>query len=462
MRGTVVVSLLLACAVVARAADERGWTGGEVAAGTARVTAPPEPVDRAVPPALAAKVRGPTVLFYFSPKCPHCRRVAREIRGLHERLAAHGASVLGVATGGSRKADIAEFVGTFGIPFPVVEDTDRAVQQAFGFRSTPSAVLVDRKGRTEVTVRDLWFPYQPGLDAIIEGRVAGDPFARLAGAEPDSQYLGHYACGACHTQEHASWRLTHHSIAWRTLERARKTEDGACTGCHVTGRGHPDGWSGESHGALVDVGCEACHGPAGPHDGARAEARASCAGCHDEKHSIAFSYEKGLPLLDHYLIASLSAEEARKREQALWRGEAPRELLAFPVGKNVGPAACRSCHPEQHDWWATDAHARAMDALRPKDADDPACVRCHATPERSDPASPPTALSDFAILDGVSCESCHGPGEAHVQAEGGSSNIEGLGDDCPVCVIEAVCTGCHTPEWDPDWNLDRRLKQIGH
>ena len=41
-----------------------------------------------------------------------------------------------------------------------------------------------------------------------------------------------------------------------------------------------------------------------------------------------------------------------------------------------------------------------------------------------------------------------------------ASNIVGLGDSCPECVIEEVCTNCHTPTWDPAWHLDTRLGVI--
>jgi hypothetical protein len=85
------------------------------------------------------------------------------------------------------------------------------------------------------------------------------------------------------------------------------------------------------------------------------------------------------------------------------------------------------------------------------------CVSCHAT-EKTKPA---TKVSDFH-KGGVGCEACHGPGEQHVAAQGGKENIVGLGDSCPVCVVEAICTRCHTPEHDPDWNLEEALKKVGH
>ena len=63
----------------------------------------------------------------------------------------------------------------------------------------------------------------------------------------------------------------------------------------------------------------------------------------------------------------------------------------------------------------------------------------------------------FWIKEGVGCESCHGAGGEHVAAPS-KENIVGLGHSCPVCVLESMCTSCHTPKWDPNWNLDERMK----
>lgn len=448
-------------ALVAHAADvdPRGWTrGGQPAASTEAVLRGPEQtVELDLPAVLKRQVRGPTVLFYFSPTCPHCRHVAREVQALHERL--NGARLVAVASGSARPDDLAEFQRTFGTTFPVVHDVDRQVSSAFGLRSTPVAVLVEPRGKGRIELTGAWYPYVPGFDALIEGRVRGDPFVRLADGG-GQRYLGTNACGSCHSQEYNSWRLTHHSVAWRTLTKRNEHTNGACTSCHVTGAGAPGGWNGDLDSMLVDVGCEACHGPGGPHDGVPTEPKGTCATCHDAEHSIAFSYEKGLPLVDHYRATHMTEEAYQARLQALYEGEAPRELLRFQEGKNVGSAACRSCHPTQHDWWATNGHATAMQSLRKEGSGDPDCVRCHASAVRSGPV--PAAIASYRIFEGVGCESCHGPGEAHIAAEGAPGTIEGLGDDCPVCVIEALCTSCHTQKWSPDWDLDKALEQIDH
>ncbi len=159
----------------------------------------------------------------------------------------------------------------------------------------------------------------------------------------------------------------------------------------------------------------------------------------------------------------MSPEEIHQARLKLYNGEVPRDLLAFAAGKNVGAEACKSCHENEYAWWKASKHHTSMSVLaeadEPKDTD-PTCVRCHASATESGP--PPTTMAGFRVEDGVGCESCHGPGEAHVAAEGGTDNIEGLGEDCPVCVIEAVCTGCHTKEWDPGWELDFDLPRVKH
>jgi thiol-disulfide isomerase/thioredoxin len=446
---------------VAAATDPRGWTsGGTVAVDSARMLAGmPESPAVPFPGALTSQIDGPTVLFYFSPRCPHCQHVAREIEALHQRLRAEKTgSVLGISSGGPMPEDLKAFEAEYGITFPVIVDTDRSILEAMSIKSTPSAMfVVPAKPKGHLRVVDLWYPYLPGFDVLVAGRAAGDPWTMFRPGE----YLGTNTCGMCHGQEHASWQLTWHSAAWATLRRLGHDTDAACTGCHVTGAGRATGWMPGGDDLMVDVGCEACHGPGGPHDGERTDAATTCVACHDADHSIAFSYEKGLPLIDHYASLSLTEEERTTRRRELHRGEADRPLLAFNEGDNAGSQACRACHTKAYDSWASGPHAAAMSSLATTGRDDPTCVRCHAT-GKATTALPPTTMSGFDVLNGVGCESCHGPGATHVAAKGGADNIQGLGDSCPVCVVEALCTSCHTPSWSPAFDLDEGLARIRH
>ena len=169
-----------------------------------------------------------------------------------------------------------------------------------------------------------------------------------------------------------------------------------------------------------------------------------------------------MPLIDHYGANGKTPEQVRERRMALFDGTAPQALIRFTTGKNLGAARCLECHATEHASWVESPHARAMHTLRAEGHErDPACVRCHATPNEAGPAAP-TGIEGYRTLEGVSCESCHGPGEAHVASGGAPGTIEGLGEDCPVCVIEAVCTSCHTPEMDPTWSLEADLERSRH
>lgn len=435
--------------------DPRGWTaGGVVAKNAARVLGPmPTVVDLDLPGDVAALVTGPTLLVYFSPSCPHCQAVAPELAGLAERGKGK-LTVLGVASGRSAAADVDAFKLAFGWDFPVLRDTSGKIASAMRVTSTPSAVLVE-PGKKRPAVVDVWYPYRRGVDTLVLMRVLEDPWQAFAPGE----YQGNVTCAMCHTDEADSWALTHHAVAWQTLAAKQKTDDAECTSCHVVGQGAPTGFDGAEDSMLVDVGCEACHGPGGPHDGARTEPLAQCGSCHDEKHAIGFSVARGVPLIDHYRAVGLDDEAWRVAREALVGGKVERQLVGFAGGESAGSASCTPCHAAAHDAWAAGPHARAMDRLDAEQQVDVACVRCHATARVAGPAASDVAA--YRTDEGVGCESCHGPGKAHVDS-GGKAPIEGLGDDCPVCVVEALCTSCHTPEWDKLWSLDVKLPLAGH
>ena len=207
---------------------------------------------------------------------------------------------------------------------------------------------------------------------------------------------------------------------------------------------------GDHSSDLTNVGCEACHSPSGPHDNEPNDAKESCVGCHDEKHSIAFSYEKGLPHIDHFISNTMTEDQLRERVQSIADGTAAKPLLALPKGNNVGSEACIGCHKDVHP---KDPHTKAFETLKKEERERTACLRCHATAKKL----PAQSVEDYHTEEGVGCESCHGPGESHV-AKPSNDNIIRLGESCSECVLEALCTSCHTKEWDPKWELHERLK----
>lgn len=449
------IALFVATAAVA-GGDPRGWTsGGAIAVNADRVLeGAGEAVDIALPKEFAATLPDQALLLYYSPTCPHCQDVAPEIEALDR--ATPDVPVIWIASGTQSALAVREFTEQYGVTGRVVHDVGSGIAAAMGARSTPSMLRVKRDKKS-IVATDAWYPYRPGIRTLVEMRLADDPWAVFT----PGRFHGNNTCGACHVDEMASWKLTHHSVAWRTLERGNRQHDAECTSCHVTGAELPGGWTPDSkHSPMVDVGCESCHSAGGPHDGEAGDPRATCAGCHDAKHSIGFTYDKALPLIDHYKAVGMEIESYNARRMALYDGDAPQEMIAFPEGDTVGSAACKRCHEAEHTQWAASPHGAAMASLAPAEATDVACVRCHATPKRTGP--PATEVAGFRVDESVGCESCHGPGADHVAAEGGTDNIQGLGESCPVCVLEALCTSCHTKEWDKTWRLEAKLPLVKH
>lgn len=195
--------------------------------------------------------------------------------------------------------------------------------------------------------------------------------------------------------------------------------------------------------------------PLGPHDGQDTDARQVCTTCHDAEHWIDFSLARALPLIDHYAANQLTEAEFEDCLRALARGDLPRPLAALPTGTTAGEAACAACHKHPHRSWKHAPLAHAMELLRGDDATNKACVASHAAARQAGPA--PASVDGYRTDEGVRCESCHGPLAAHARNPT-ADNIVGLGKSCSECIIEAVCTTCHTSEWD----RSARLKAIAH
>ena len=102
----------------------------------------------------------------------------------------------------------------------------------------------------------------------------------------------------------------------------------------------------------------------------------------------------------------------------------------------VGPGVCETCHTEVHAAWSASRHAQAFSSPVfqedwTKDGSKNSCLECHTT--GYDP------LSGTYALEGVTCESCHGPfQQGHPE------------QPMPVTPDASLCAKCHkttTNEW---------------
>jgi 2',3'-cyclic-nucleotide 2'-phosphodiesterase (5'-nucleotidase family) len=129
---------------------------------------------------------------------------------------------------------------------------------------------------------------------------------RSSGTRGSSPYLGLGACQGCHAEEFEVYKGTRHARAYATLSEQFVHRDTNCVGCHVTGWGKRGGFDGMRHRGseldLIDVQCEACHGPGSQHsrDGSYVDtAIESCARCHTENDDPDFDFEKDWAKIAH-------------------------------------------------------------------------------------------------------------------------------------------------------------------
>jgi hypothetical protein len=145
--------------------------------------------------------------------------------------------------------------------------------------------------------------------------------------------------------------------------------------------------------------------------------------------------------------------------------------------KYIGASKCKQCHnkPEtgqQYKIWSESLHAKALKSLSSEPAlvyakahniadptKDPGCLKCHSTAGNVAKG----IQSGIKITEGVSCESCHGPGSAYkaksIMKDRATSIKNGM-----VLPTRQVCEQCHNnynPFFKP-FDFDRSIKKIAH
>lgn len=161
---------------------------------------------------------------------------------------------------------------------------------------------------------------------------------------------------------------------------------------------------------------------------------------------------------------------------------------AKEVAKYVGAAKCKSCHNAEDKGgmfakWSESPHAKAYQQLASEEAKQvaaakgiadpqqaPECLRCHVTAHGS---AADLLDKGYKLEEGVSCETCHGPGGLHVKARmRAAAKGEGKGQPGPLEIPagenrlpdEALCRSCHNPESPTykEFQFDERLLKIRH
>ena len=130
----------------------------------------------------------------------------------------------------------------------------------------------------------------------------------------------------------------------------------------------------------------------------------------------------------------------------------------------IGAAKCKMCHNkpakgEQYNKWAKGPHAKAMEALTGDDAKNPKCLKCHSTAYSVDKS----LHMGIKSTEGVSCESCHGPGSVYKSMSIMKDQAKSLANGM-ILPNEAVCKKCHNKESPTfkGFNYAEYVKKISH
>jgi hypothetical protein len=146
----------------------------------------------------------------------------------------------------------------------------------------------------------------------------------------------------------------------------------------------------------------------------------------------------------------------------------------------VGFKKCKTCHRSkkignQVGIWQGATHANALKSLSSPEAlkyakennmgdpnKDPQCLNCHATMATVD-----TNLIDpngkLTLEEGVSCESCHGPG-SHYKKLSIMKDYEKALTNGLIVPTKEVCISCHNeknPFYKP-FNFEEQIIKINH
>ncbi len=172
-------------------------------------------------------------------------------------------------------------------------------------------------------------------------------------------------------------------------------------------------------------------------------------------------------IADDEATARLVADTLARIEQA--KGVAPSPALTRPLDY-VGSEVCRACHAAEHTQWSSTPHARAWQTLEQASrSQDLACWSCHATGAER-PGGPQTPAQVSEVLQGVGCESCHGPGRRHVDKAEDAAETAGQPVTGAAAAVSAIvgavvgdppqqtCLRCHDGEQDEgrfDWHSYR-------
>jgi len=151
------------------------------------------------------------------------------------------------------------------------------------------------------------------LDSFGERRLARLALERgdVEQVPRDERFAGRGSCTECHAALDAHWTRTPHALAWKSLVDRGEEHNPDCLPCHSTGFAEAGGFvDPDEDRSLLNVQCEACHGPMLVHSQQTERSRvrrdpglrvteATCRRCHDPANSPRFDFKTYLHRVTH-------------------------------------------------------------------------------------------------------------------------------------------------------------------
>lgn len=144
----------------------------------------------------------------------------------------------------------------------------------------------------------------------------------------------------------------------------------------------------------------------------------------------------------------------------------------------TGVKACGICHNKEEtgkqlDIWKAGPHAKAFETLGTPAAKEagakrgidnpqtsPKCLKCHSTAYHF---SEEIKTEKIKPEDGVTCESCHGPGKKYMPKKVMENRNDAIANGLVYPATES-CTKCHneeSPSWNPELYTTKDGKKVG-
>ncbi len=150
----------------------------------------------------------------------------------------------------------------------------------------------------------------------------------------------------------------------------------------------------------------------------------------------------------------------QKAEELNLTASEPNPLMEFEAEQSytsgyTGAEKCKECHEDQYNQWLETEHATSFEELLKTNRHwVPQLVQYNVTGYQHDVGY--KGFSESPQLRNVQCETCHGPGQAHVDEFGTGEIRRGAEKE--------MCMQCHTSERTPEFEdkFDLFLKKVEH